>query len=301
MALPMYNIRVMKRIVFPFVIALACSGQEPVRPDWQDVSSWVYQLQPSASQSREDFISDIAETGFNLAVIDYSYDGTADEEFTPDEIDEIKSSGKFALCYISIGEAEDYRWYWDPSWDSAPPDWLGPENPEWPGNYLVRYWDPGWQAIVFQYLGKLEAQGFDGFYLDKVDSYEDFQDSLPWAEDSMKALVRAIADSFPGFLVVPQNASDLLRDPAYLSVIDGTGNEDVYYMDDDPQDSSETEHVLSNLRVAKAGAKLVLIVDYCREPEHVEDLYQRARGEDFVPYSTVRDLDSLVINPQDPQ
>ncbi|MEO0146964.1 MAG: MJ1477/TM1410 family putative glycoside hydrolase, partial [candidate division WOR-3 bacterium] len=284
-------------IFFSLALALACSGQETVRPDWQDVSSWVYQLQPSESQSREDFISDIAGTGFNLAVIDYSYDGTADEEFTTEEIDEIQSSGKFVLCYISIGEAEDYRWYWNPSWDSAPPDWLGPENPEWPGNYLVKYWDPGWKAIVFQYLRKLQTQGFDGFYLD---SYEDFQDSIPWAQDSMKALVRAIADSFPGFFIVPQNASDLLQDPAYLSVIDGTGNEDVYYMDDDPQDPSETERVVSNLRTAKAGGKLVLIVDYCRQPEHIEDLYQKARSEGFVPYSTVRDLDSLVINPQDP-
>ncbi|MEO0211890.1 MAG: MJ1477/TM1410 family putative glycoside hydrolase [candidate division WOR-3 bacterium] len=290
----------MRKIFFSLALALACSGQETVRPDWQDVSSWVYQLQPSESQSREDFISDIAGTGFNLAVIDYSYDGTADEEFTTEEIDEIQSSGKFVLCYISIGEAEDYRWYWNPSWDSAPPDWLGPENPEWPGNYLVKYWDPGWKAIVFQYLRKLQTQGFDGFYLDKVDSYEDFQDSIPWAQDSMKALVRAIADSFPGFFIVPQNASDLLQDPAYLSVIDGTGNEDVYYMDDDPQDPSETERVVSNLRTAKAGGKLVLIVDYCRQPEHIEDLYQKARSEGFVPYSTVRDLDSLVINPQDP-
>jgi len=290
----------MKRAVFAIIILLGCSAQENQRPEWLDVSSWVYQLQPSASQTREDFISDIAKTGFNLAVIDYSYDGTADEEFTPDEIEEIKSSGKFALCYISIGEAEDYRWYWNPSWDTNPPDWLGPENPEWPGNYLVRYWDPEWKAIVFQYLGKIRDQGFDGFYLDKVDSYEDFQDSLPWAADSMKALVKAISDSFPGMLIVPQNASDLLQDPSYLSAIDGTGNEDVYYMDDDPKDPAETEHVLSNLRVAKAGGKLVLIVDYCREPEHIEDLYRRARAEGFVPYSTVRGLDSLIINPQDP-
>ncbi|MEO0193000.1 MAG: hypothetical protein ABIM46_09495, partial [candidate division WOR-3 bacterium] len=90
----------MRKIFFSLALALACSGQETVRPDWQDVSSWVYQLQPSESQSREDFISDIAGTGFNLAVIDYSYDGTADEEFTTEEIDEIQSSGKFVLCYI---------------------------------------------------------------------------------------------------------------------------------------------------------------------------------------------------------
>ena len=292
--------RVKKLFLISACFVLSCSGPENERPDWANISSWVYQLQPSGSQTRESFISDLAGTNFQVVVMDYSFDGTADEEFTADEIDEIKSSGKIVLCYISIGEAEDYRWYWDPDWETDPPDWLGPENPDWPGNYLVRYWDPQWQAIIFQYLGKLESQGFDGFYLDKVDSYEDYEDSLAWAVDSMKAFVRAIADSFPGFLVVPQNGSDLLHDNSYLAAIDGQGNEDVYYMDDDPQDTTETALVVSNLKLATGAGKTVFVVDYCREPSNVEDFYNRARADGFVPYSTVRDLDSLVINPQDP-
>ena len=44
------------------------------------------------------------------------------------------------LAYLSIGEAEDYRGYWDPSWVDASgvpipgvaPAWLGAENPECP-------------------------------------------------------------------------------------------------------------------------------------------------------------------------
>lgn len=292
----------MKRItIFSLLILAGCFWDKDVRPKWSELSSWVCQLQPSKSQSRSEFLRDIARTGFNLAVIDYSYDGTANGEFTRDEIDELKGSGKFVLCYVSIGEAENYRWYWSPSWDTSPPRWLGRENPEWPGNYLVRYWDPGWKEIVFNYLVKVRGQGFDGFYLDKVDSYQDFQDSLSWAIDSMKALVRAISDSFPDLLVVPQNASDLVQDPLYLSVIDGIGNEDVYYLDDEPQEPSETEYVLSNLRLGKKQKKPVFILDYCRRPEYVEDLYQRARAEGFVPYSTVRNLDSLVINPGDPK
>jgi len=59
--------------------------------------------------------------------------------------------------------------------DPGAPSWLDKENPDWPGNYKVRFWDSGWQAIIFQYLDKILAQGFDGVYLDLVDAYEYYQ------------------------------------------------------------------------------------------------------------------------------
>jgi len=79
---------------------------------------------------------------------------------------------------FSIGEAEDYRTYWQPGWTSSPPDWLTAENPDWSGNYLVRYWDPSWQGIVFAELAAIVAAGFDGVYLDKIDAYESFETDL---------------------------------------------------------------------------------------------------------------------------
>ena len=38
-------------------------------------------------------------------------------------------------CYMSIGEAEDYRYYWEDDWAENSPAWLGGENPDWEGNY----------------------------------------------------------------------------------------------------------------------------------------------------------------------
>ena len=48
---------------------------------------------------------------------------------------------RIVLAYLSIGEAEDYRSYWQRDWSVSPPAWLGAENPDWPGNYAVNYWD----------------------------------------------------------------------------------------------------------------------------------------------------------------
>ena len=35
------------------------------------------------------------------------------------------------------------------------------------------FWDPEWQAIIFDYVDRIVAAGFDGVYLDKVDEFED--------------------------------------------------------------------------------------------------------------------------------
>ncbi|MCI0471716.1 MAG: endo alpha-1,4 polygalactosaminidase, partial [Candidatus Aminicenantes bacterium] len=79
---------------------------------------------------------------------------------------------RLVLAYLSIGEAENYRWYWQAGWKPGNPSWLGAENPDWKGNYAVSYWASEWQAIVFQYVDAIIAAGFDGVYLDKIDEYE---------------------------------------------------------------------------------------------------------------------------------
>ena len=74
------------------------------------------------------------------------------------------------LAYMNIGEAEDYRFYWQDGWRPGNPTWLDAENPDWPGNYEVYHWDPGWQAIISAYTDRLLSAGFDGAYLDIIDA-----------------------------------------------------------------------------------------------------------------------------------
>ena len=80
---------------------------------------------------------------------------------------------------MSIGEAENYRYYWKPGWALIQPPWLLGENPNWSGNFKVRYWEADWQRIIFgaddSYLKKILDAGFDGVYLDLVDVYEHFE------------------------------------------------------------------------------------------------------------------------------
>ena len=183
----------------------------PSSPDpLSGVNDFLYQLQDIDLKA-------VGKTAYDLVIMDYSSSGGEDGRFSQEQIRALKHSPggpKIVLAYMSIGEAEDYRFYWSREWDGNEPSWLEMENPDWPGNYKVRYWDQDWRTIVFQYADRVLASGFDGVYLDILDAYEYFADRgrVTSAQD-MADLVVAIASYFrardPGFYIISQNAPEL--------------------------------------------------------------------------------------------
>lgn len=146
-----------------------------------EARNFLYIINPGDFTSRANFITALSQTDYDVIIMDYFFDG--DETYTTDEIQQLKTKengGKrLVISYMSIGEAEDYRYYWKAEWKDSPPVWLDKENPRWKGNYKVRYWESGWQAIIMgnsdAYLDKVLLSGFDGVYLDIVDAFEHFE------------------------------------------------------------------------------------------------------------------------------
>jgi cysteinyl-tRNA synthetase len=265
------------------------------------VDDFLYQLQNLN-------LTAIGNTAYDLVVMDYSADGGETGEFSPSQIAALKDSPggeKVVLAYMSIGEAEDYRFYWQAGWEPGDPGWLDQANPDWPGNYKVHYWDPGWQTIVFSYTDRLLDAGFDGAYLDIIDAYEYYADQgrATAAQEmvDLMAAVRTHARTRGFFYVFPQNAPELAEQvPGYLAVVDGIGQEDIYYgydEDDAMTPVSVTAELEGHLDLFKNASKLVLTVDYATTPAHVDDAYAKSQAKGFVPFCTVRDLDQLTINP----
>ncbi len=279
-------------------------------PGLSAVNDFLYQLQ------NLDLVA-IGATAYDLVIMDYSADGGEAGEFSVAEIAALKQSpggDKIVLAYMSIGEAEDYRFYWDEAWDAdhdgqpdpGAPEWLDVANPDWPGNYKVRYWHSGWQTIAFSYTDRLLAAGFDGAYLDIIDAYEYYagQGRTTAAQEmaDLVAAIRAYARSQDAdFYVLPQNAPELLEEvPAYILSVDGIGQEDIYYGyegDDLPTPPPVTAELEGYLDLFRDAGKLVLTVDYAQVPAHVDDAYARSLAKGYVPFCTVRDLDQLIINP----
>ena len=138
--------------------------------------SWGYQLQDLD-------LTKAAASPFDVLVVDYARDGTDDTALKPKDLAllQTKPDGRrrLVLAYLSVGEAESYRYYWHKSWKRDKPAWLLGENPEWDENYAVCFWDPGWQQLICgapdAYLDRILAQGFDGIYLDKCDVTDDLR------------------------------------------------------------------------------------------------------------------------------
>ncbi len=159
----------------------------PYRVHTGDVTSlsearnFLYLINPGNFDNRQAFVAAVAATDFDLVLVDAFFDGG--DPLTTQDVAALrqKANGgrRLVIAYFSIGEAEDYRYYWRDEWDDAPPSWLARENDDWPGNYKVRYWEAQWQAVLFgspeAYLDRVLAAGFDGAYLDIIDAFEYFE------------------------------------------------------------------------------------------------------------------------------
>lgn len=146
----------------------------------KDAKNFLYLINTGSFSNKNDFLNTLKETNYDVLIIDLFYEDTM---LTKNDIDSLKlkkdGGERLVIAYISIGEAEDYRYYWKPEWKNNPPDWLLNENPDWPGNYKIKYWDSEWQKIIYgntsSYLYKIITAGFNGAYLDMVDAFEYFE------------------------------------------------------------------------------------------------------------------------------
>jgi cysteinyl-tRNA synthetase len=142
--------------------------------------NFLYLINPENYTSRQDFINAVSQTNYDLVLMDLFFN---DDAFTATEIETLKTKNnggkRLVICYMSIGEAEDYRWYWKTEWKRDQPVWLDRENPNWKGNYKVWYWEKEWQDIIYgnddSYLKKILNAGFDGAYLDIIDAFEYYE------------------------------------------------------------------------------------------------------------------------------
>lgn len=146
-----------------------------------EASNFLYLINPGFFSSHQKMLEAISETNYDLLIIDL-FDNNG-EKLTADELKILKQksngSSRLVIAYMSIGEAEDYRYYWQRQWNHKPPVWLDRENPQWEGNFKVRYWEPSWQKIILgdneSYFDMILQTGFDGVYLDIIDAFEYFE------------------------------------------------------------------------------------------------------------------------------
>jgi cysteinyl-tRNA synthetase len=248
---------------------------------------------------------------------------------------------KLVLAYIDIGEAEYWRWYWTwtTDWDCrlpTPVDWpdyiLECDPDGWTGNYPVAYWDPDWKKIMIygqpqglepgrDYASAVDEtiqDGFDGIYLDWVEGWENeavVEAAREAGKDPAAEMITFIGEMrtyararTPGFLVVQQNAAELIDGhPELLDVIDAIAQEAIWYDGDATDDWQDPDgydwenspdlsaYYLEHLAAYRDAGLPVFNCEYAQD--HAERSYAISYAEGMVPYASRRSLWHLTTTP----
>jgi cysteinyl-tRNA synthetase len=186
-------------------------------------------------------------------------------------------------AYLSVGEAVNYRWYWQSAWNTTPPSWLGSENPNWPGAFRVQYWNQQWKDIIYasgatSSLGRILAAGFDAAFLDVVDTYAYWEGlGRATAADEMVQFVTeltAYARSVnPNFKIIAQNSAPLLMRNDYLAAIDAVSSESMWYSEEVPWTQGDLDWLLPKMANARAAGKRILNIEYTDEQAQINQVY----------------------------
>ena len=280
-------------------------------------ASFAYILQAdSFAKTKPAVVAKLKESGRDWIVLDATLAG--DTPWEQADLDTIRSgkAGRKVVAYLSIGEAEDYRPYWQSEWVSngkrtaTAPVWLGVENPEWKGNYQVKYWDADWQKLMLAAIDDAMARGFDGVYLDIVDGFQTYEqeadgylydrmnpetkqtyrrDMMDW----VKAIAARARAKNPAALVIPQNGSQLVADKEFVEVISAQGIEDLFTNGKNLQPASYTDEILGHLKTLALAKKPVLLVEYPKTPERQALSKKLAKENGLVWLVTDRQLKTL--------
>lgn len=290
--------------------AVERAAAEARRQRMAAVTSWGYQL-------RRVDVAHIAASPFDLVVVDYARSRSRGVEhvFTAADVRRMQTRPdgrrRIVLAYLSVGEAEWYRYYWQRGWEGAsPPSWLGRMNPEWFGNFPTRFWDSDWQRILLApddgYLARIESAGFDGVYLDRPDVHEEWQVERPSARVDMIALIERLARQArardPAFLVVQQNAEELLTSRALRRTIDAVAKENLIYglaKPDQRNTPAEIAWSERHLKLAATEGRRIFVVEYLDDPALAREARAHIERQGFVATFAPRPLHALLHEPVD--
>lgn len=302
-----------------------------------EVSTFMYQIQHLDDNSE---IDELAVTDYDMLIVEPGFnfsESPYDINYLVDNL-KIKSNGdkRILLAYIDIGQAEDYRTYWESSWIAPTaniagfPDFLVTIDPDgWTGNYPVAYWDTLWQNIWLKddgLIDQIATFGFDGVYLDWVEAYDDdhvreyANTKGKNTENEMLSFIEGIKAKGKtvnsNFLVVAQNAPYLLdaNPDLYATIIDALATEDTWFYGegdsewDDSEagdlrggerhegDYSTKNRIIQNEKYLDLGIP-VFTVDYCLSARNAKSAYKKSRKHGFIPLVTQVSLSAITDTP----
>lgn len=240
--------------------------------------------------------ADVADfKNFDLVVLDSSYTQI---------IQQLKQQSKTVLAYLSLGEVNRSRDYFDIVESEGV---LLKPNPNWEGAYLVDVRKAAWQEFVItQLLPEILDKGFDGIFIDTLDSPLEEERANPqefkgMVESSIK-LIKAIRKKFPKIKIMLNRAYAIA--PQVGGQINYLMGESIFHTYDFKSKKYipvseplyvQQKDILQNFR-RRFPAVQIVTLDYCGEndKELRTQIYKQQRNNGFIPYVSTINLDKAV-------
>ncbi|MCA9836305.1 MAG: endo alpha-1,4 polygalactosaminidase [Trueperaceae bacterium] len=204
------------------------------------------------------------------------------------ELHRLKAEGTLIVAYLSLGEVEPQRpWYGDGRFNSA---WSLGRNPLW-GSYWVDASQVGWQELMLSLASEYIAMGFDGLFLDTIDTVNIF----PQTKAGMIHLIERLDAHYPNSLLIQNRGLALLDD--VLPYIDALMVESLSSTYDFVQkDYVYVDNAGLALELSQFSKKTglpVLSLDYANSALMAESSRQLALSYGFLPAVSEIWLDSI--------
>ncbi|HRZ41540.1 MAG TPA: endo alpha-1,4 polygalactosaminidase [Bacteroidales bacterium] len=141
-----------------------------------DAQNFLYLISTDLFASKQAMLNAIKATNFDVILIDLFFDGEALDSTEIQQL-KIKNNGgqRLVIAYVSVGSAENFRYYWQDGWSLHHPSWLKKKYEGYEDEYWVEFWEKDWQDIIYgnddSYVKRILNAGFDGAYLDNVEAY----------------------------------------------------------------------------------------------------------------------------------
>ena len=218
-----------------------------------------------------------------------------------DNLDQLKAKGTEVFAYISVGEINPSRsWY-----SEIPQSWFLGNNKGW-GSSIVDLTQQGWRDyLINNHMTRLWKEGYRGFFLDTLDSYQiatvDSNGRLI-QEKALSQLIKRMHQHFPGIKLIFNRGFEILPEVGQYAV--ALAAESLFQSwDQSKQSYSEVSEpdrawLLEKLREARDQYGLqIIVIDYVdpKQRELARKTAKQISDLDFTPWVANPGLDIIGV------
>ena len=217
-----------------------------------------------------------------------------------DNLDYLREKGTKVFAYISLGEVNATRsWY-----SEIPKNWFVGSNREWESD-VIDLTQQGWHDYLIKYLSRLWAEGYRGFFLDGLESYQRFvvePERRLIQQKALSGLIKRIHQQFPGVELIFNRGFEILPEVHKYGVAVSAESLfqswDAFSKKYERVPESDQTWLINKLRQTRDQYGLpIIVIDYVdpRRKELARATARRISNLGFIPWVANPSLDILGV------